>query len=110
MINALLWILGSVGLDIAANWAIKRSRGFSLKRWGMLSIFLVICAFLMLKPALAYFHLSVAYALWGVGGIAGSFIVDRVAFHVHLSPRIIPPILLMILGIVLINVSTPPVH
>ncbi|MEZ0576580.1 SMR family transporter [Halodesulfovibrio aestuarii] len=110
MTNALLWILSSIVLDIAANWAIKRSRGFSLKRWGILSIVLVICAFLMLKPALSYFHLSVAYALWGVGGIVGSFIVDRIFFHVHLSPRIIPPILLMVIGIILINVTTPPIR
>lgn len=110
MINALLWILGSVGLDIAANWAIKKSRGFKLKRWGFTSIILVIGAFLMLKPALAHLHLAVAYALWGVGGIAGSFIVDRVVFHVHLSPKIIPPILLMIAGIIIVNITTPAIH
>lgn len=109
MTSALLWLLSSISLDIAANWAIKKSRGFSVKKWGFLSIFLVICAFLALKPALSYFHLSVAYALWGVGGIIGSFIVDRVLFHVHLSPRIIPPITLMIIGIILINLTTPHV-
>ena len=110
MINAFLWILGSVGLDIAANWAIKKSQGFRLKHWGFTSILLVICAFLMLKPALSHFHLAVAYAIWGVGGIAGSFIVDRGVFHVHLSPKIIPPIILMVVGIVIINITTPAVH
>ena len=110
MISASLWILCSIGLDILANWAIKRSLGFTIKRWGFFSLLMVIGAFLSLKPALAYYHLSVAYALWGVGGILGTFIIDRIVFHVHLSSKIVPPILLMIIGIAIVNFTTPPAH
>ena len=110
MISASLWIICSIALDIIANWAIKRSRGFTVKRWGIFSLCMVAGAFLALKPALAYYHLSVAYALWGVGGILGTFIVDRIIFHVHLTPKIIPPIILMIIGIAIVNLTTPPAH
>lgn len=61
-------VLGAALIDIGANMAINRSKGFRYKGWGFLGIMLVLGAFTLLSEAVSggQIDLAVAYATWGL--------------------------------------------
>lgn len=67
-------------LDIGANLASTKSKGFSRPAWGVLSILLVLCAFGFLAEATKVIDLPVAYAVLGATGIFGTAICGRIFF------------------------------
>lgn len=73
-------------LDVGANLASTKSKGFSHRAWGLLSILLVLGAFGLLAQASRTIHLPVAYAILGATGIFGTAICGRFLFKQRLKP------------------------
>ncbi len=69
-------------LDVGANLASTKSKGFSKRGWGLLSILLVLAAFGCLTEAVKFIDLAVAYAILGATGIFGTAFCSR---HCHCS-------------------------
>lgn len=68
----ILCVIGAAILDIVANLVLDKSKGFTIKKWGFLALFLVWIAFYLLSLALKEMPLSIAYTLWGSIGILGT--------------------------------------
>lgn len=51
-------------VDIMANMALTRSKGFKYKGWGIAAIVLVLTAFTLLAQAVKEIDLAIAYASW----------------------------------------------
>lgn len=73
-------------IDILANMALTRANGFRHKRWGVLSLLLVMLAFTLLAQAVKEIDLAVAYASWGAIGILGTAIGGSLLFKQKLKP------------------------
>ncbi|PAF54160.1 QacE family quaternary ammonium compound efflux SMR transporter [Helicobacter sp. 13S00482-2] len=71
--------------DILANLILKKSDGFKYKILGIMSILLVLCAFVFLSFALKEIPLSIAYSIWGAIGIIGTVIGGYVCFGEKLN-------------------------
>ena len=86
--HPLIIVLGAALLDIGANMAINRSRGFRYKGWGVLGIMLVLGAFTLLSEAVSSgkIDLAVAYATWGAIGILGTALGGLLIFRERLKP------------------------
>lgn len=80
------FVLVAALLDVAANMALNKSRGFKRKRWGVLSLVLVMSAFTLLTEAVRGMDLAVAYASWGAIGILGTAIGSWLIFKEKLKP------------------------
>ncbi len=63
-------------VDIMANMALTRSKGFKYKGWGIAAIVLVLTAFTLLAQAVKEIDLAIAYASWGAIGILGTAVVE----------------------------------
>ncbi|HEH9417932.1 TPA: ligand-binding protein SH3 [Aeromonas sobria] len=86
--HPLIIVFGAALLDIGANMAINRSRGFRYKGWGVLGIVLVLGAFTLLSEVVSSgkIDLAVAYATWGAIGILGTALGGLLIFHERLKP------------------------
>ena len=84
--HPLIIVLGAALLDIGANMAINRSRGFRYKGWGVLGIMLVLGAFTLLSEAVSSGKIAVAYATWGAIGILGTALGGLLIFRERLKP------------------------
>lgn len=73
-------------LDVAANLASTKSKGFAHKGWGVFSIVLVLAAFACLVEAVKGMELAIAYAVLGATGIFGTAICGRLLFRQRLKP------------------------
>ncbi|WP_028115842.1 SMR family transporter [Ferrimonas senticii] len=73
-------------VDIVANMALTRSRGFAHKGWGITAIALVMLAFTLLAQAVKEIDLAIAYASWGAIGILGTAIGGALLFKQRLKP------------------------
>ncbi len=73
-------------LDVGANLASTKSKGFAKRGWGLLSILLVLAAFGCLSEAVKYIDLAVAYAILGATGIFGTAFCSRVLFGSRIKP------------------------
>lgn len=80
------FVLAAALLDVAANMALNKSKGFKRKRWGMFSILLVVSAFTLLTEAVRGMDLAVAYASWGAIGIVGTALGSWIIFKEKLKP------------------------
>lgn len=81
-------VLGAALIDIGANMAINRSKGFRYKGWGFLGIMLVLGAFTLLSEVVSggQIDLAVAYATWGAIGIVGTALGGLLFFGERLKP------------------------
>lgn len=102
---AWIWLIVSVIVDILANWALKRSEGFSNKLWGILSIVLVSAAFGCMGQVILVMPLALAYALWCVMGIFGTTALSIIVFKQYLSKQKYAAIGVLTLGVVLMNIA-----
>jgi len=86
--HPLIIVLGAALLDIGANMAINRSRGFHYKGWGVLGIVLVLGSFTLLSKVVSggQIDLAVAYATWGAIGILGTALGGLLLFGERLKP------------------------
>ena len=98
-----LWLLGAIGLEIAANILLKMSHGF--KRWhlGLAAIVCVIAAFTCLSFAVLGMELSVAYALWGSLGIIITMFAGTFLFQQRVNAKGWTGISILLIGMLLIK-------
>ncbi|WP_104025509.1 SMR family transporter [Vibrio hyugaensis] len=73
-------------VDIMANMALTRSKGFKHRGWGITAIVLVMAAFTLLAQAVKEIDLAIAYASWGAIGILGTAIGGTLLFKQKLKP------------------------
>lgn len=98
--NALLWLLLAVVLDVGANALLKQSDGFRRRLPGLAALALVIAAFACLGQAVRDVDLAVAYAVWGGFGIIATALIGRVVFRQRISGQGIAGIALILVSVV----------
>ena len=100
-------VLGAALIDIGANMAINRSKGFRYKGWGFLGIMLVLCAFTLLSEAVSggQIDLAVAYATWGAIGIVGTALGGLLFFGERLKPIGWAGMMVMALAVVMLTTA-----
>lgn len=100
-----LWMLGAIGLEVAANVFIKLSDGFQRLAVGLLGIGCILLSVTALSQAIRGIDLSVAYALWGGAGIALTALAAFVFFKQKLTTRGWTGIGLVVAGIALLRLA-----
>ncbi|WP_429187162.1 SMR family transporter [Aeromonas veronii] len=100
-------VLGAALIDIGANMAINRSKGFRYKGWGFLGIMLVLGAFILLSEAVSggQIDLAVAYATWGAIGIVGTALGGLLFFGERLKPIGWAGMMVMALAVVMLTTA-----
>ncbi|WP_421277915.1 SMR family transporter [Aeromonas veronii] len=100
-------VLGAALIDIGANMAINRSKGFRYKGWGFLGIMLVLGAFTLLSEAVSggQIDLVVAYATWGAIGIVGTALGGLLFFGERLKPIGWAGMMVMALAVVMLTTA-----
>ena len=63
----ILLLVGAVGLDLCANICLKKSNGFTQKRYGIAALSFVVLSFFCLAHLIRIMDLSIAYAMFGAG-------------------------------------------
>lgn len=100
MIFPVALLIGSVSLDLVANYCFKRSQGFQRRVWGITGVLLIILAFALLSIVVRYVPLSVAYSAWGSLGVLGTVALDRYLFNSRLGRQGIIGVACIVAGIV----------
>ena len=100
-------VLGAALIDIGANMAINRSKGFRYKGWGFLGIMLVLGAFTLLSEAVSggQIDLAVAYATWEAIGIVGTALGGLLFFGERLKPIGWAGMMVMALAVVMLTTA-----
>ncbi|MGH1409862.1 SMR family transporter [Aeromonas sp. 603607] len=100
-------VLGAALIDIGANMAINRSKGFRYKGWGVFGIMLVLGAFTLLSEAVSggKIDLAVAYATWGAIGIVGTALGGLLFFGERLKPIGWAGMMVMALAVVMLTTA-----
>lgn len=101
----ILWLVGAIVLEIAANILLKFSDGFRRVGYGVLSLLAVLAAFSALSQAVKGIDLSVAYALWGGFGVAATIAAGWVLFGQRLNRKGWIGMGLLLVGMVLIKLA-----
>lgn len=81
------WMVGAIGLEVAANVFIKLSDGFRKLVAGFAGIGCILLSVAALSQAIHGIDLSVAYALWGGAGIVLTALAGFVLFRQRLAGR-----------------------
>lgn len=102
---AIVAVLCSAALDIAANIMLAKSDGFRRKGMGALALLFVGLAFYALSFAVRSMDLAVAYAMWGGFGILGTSLGGWIIFGQKLKPTAWLGIALLICGISALHMS-----
>ena len=97
-------LLGSVSLDLLANYCLKRSSGFQRLSWGIGGLLLIILAFGLLSIVVRYMPLSIAYSAWGSLGVLGTVALDRYLFNSRLGRQGIAGVVCIVAGIVALQI------
>lgn len=105
LLAAFLWLLGAVGTDMVAIYALVRSNGFRKLWWAALSISAISLCFFCLRHSVLVIPLAVAYALWCVFGIFGTLLLGRIFFRQTLSRAQFQAVLLLTLGVIFISLA-----
>lgn len=103
-LTGILFIVSAVFCDLSANILLKKSKGFSHKKYGCGALLLVAVSFLLLANAIRIMDLSVAYALFGALGIVLTTVVDTCFFGLRISLLGIGGVIMMLAGVVLIKI------
>ncbi|MBA4502427.1 SMR family transporter [Marinobacterium marinum] len=103
MSSAMVYLLGSVVLDVIANLSLEHSDGFKRRRWGVLAVVAIMMAFALLALAVQTLDLFVAYAIWGVLSITGTALATWAIFGQRLNWISWLGISVLILAILLMN-------
>ncbi|GAA0679897.1 multidrug/spermidine efflux SMR transporter subunit MdtI [Marinobacterium maritimum] len=102
---ALVYLLGSVVLDVLANLALEHSDGFRRRVWGALAVVAIMVAFALLALAVQTMDLFIAYAIWGVLSITGTALATWMVFGQRLNWISWLGISLLILAILLMRLG-----
>lgn len=101
--NGMLLIIGAVVADVAANVFLKKSAGFTYKKYSITAILFIGVAFLCLANAIQVMELSIAYAMFGAFSLLLTTTIDRLFFGLRIKLLGMCGVMTMIMGIVLIK-------
>ena len=99
----ILLLISAVGLDLGANICLKKSNGFTQKRYGIAALSFVVLSFFCLAHLIRIMDLSIAYAMFGALGLILTTTVDARFFGLRIRPLGICGVATMIAGVVLIK-------
>lgn len=97
---ALAWLGLAVILEVTGTCLLKLSDGMKRRMSGGLGILLVCGAFAALAQAIRGMDLSVAYAVWGGGGLVITAIIGALVFGQRIRPSGWAGIALVLAGVV----------
>lgn len=97
---ALAWLGLAIGLELAGTCLLKISDGLKRRLPGLAGILLVCGAFAALAQAIRGMDLSVAYAVWGGGGLVLTAIIGALLFKQRIHPKGWAGIALVLVGVV----------
>lgn len=100
-----LWMLGAIGLEVAANVFIKLSDGFRRLTVGFAGIGCILLSATALSRAIGGIELSVAYVLWGGAGIVLTALAGFVLFKQRLTGAGWAGISVIVIGISLLRLA-----
>lgn len=103
MNEGILFLCGSVIMDVTSNILLKKSVGFRQKLWGFCALACVFAAFFFLSQAIKTMEVSTAYAMWGAAGMLTTGFIDIIFYQVRLKNSALFGMLLMIIGIIIIQ-------
>lgn len=98
-------LLGSVSLDLFANYCVKRSVGFKRLAWGFTGLAAIMLAFVLLSFVVRYMPLGIAYSAWGSLGVLGTVTLDRVFFNTRLGKQGFIGVACIISGIIALQLA-----
>jgi spermidine export protein MdtI len=97
---ALAWLGLAVALELGGTFLLKISDGLKRALPGIAGILLVCGAFAALAQAIRGMDLSVAYAVWGGGGLVFTAIMGALLFGQRIRPSGWAGIALVLAGVV----------
>ena len=101
----LFYLAIAIIFEVAANYLLKLSHGFSRKIPAVAAIVFVLAAFTALSIAIEGIQLSIAYSIWGGVGVIATAILGIARFGERLRPSGWMGIALIIVGIFLMKLS-----
>ena len=102
---ALESILLAAVSDLLCNICIKKSDGFTVKRWGILVAGWLIITNTAITFSYTAIDLSIAYALFGVLSLLCTTAIDKLLFGLKINGTGVLGLVLLISGIVLLRVA-----
>lgn len=105
MISWLLLLLGGV-CEVGFVAMMKKSHGFKILKYSLLTIFFMLLSFYSLSHALIDIPIGIGYAVWAGIGAVGSVLVGMIFFGESKDIKKILLITMIIIGIVGLKLST----
>jgi multidrug transporter EmrE-like cation transporter len=104
------WIYLSVGIisEVAANAALKASQGVTRLVPSVVMVISYLIALALFSLSLKSIPLSVAYPVWAGIGTAATVVVGVLLWKEAIDYRHILAIGLILAGVVILNIITPP--
>lgn len=91
--------------DIACNFCIKKSVGFSLWRWSIAALLFLIVTNTAITFSYTEIDLSIAYALFGAISLLFTTALDRIMFGLQINLLGVLGLASLISGIVLLKLA-----
>lgn len=82
----LLGVTMGIGIDVLANMTLKKSRGFTDKKYTLATIALIVCISACIAFAARGFTMALFYALWTALGVLGTALGGWLLFGQRLRP------------------------
>lgn len=98
-------IVISAFLDIGANLLLHKSRGFSVKSYGIFALCLICLAFTLLAEVAKSVNLAIAYTAWGAIAVIGTAILGRIFYGQKLNKKGFLGIILIIASLALLKIE-----
>lgn len=93
--------------EVVASTFLRLSRGFEEASYGAAALFLFACSLVLLAKAMKVVPLSVAYSLWAGLGILGTLIAGSWLFGEAIGKMQLLGAALIVVGAMLVRLSTP---
>lgn len=101
-----LYLSTSIIVEIIATASLKLSNGFTVLIPSIIVVLGYLLAFYCLSKSLVYFPLSIAYAIWSGVGTAITALLGVLLFSDPFNSSIVLGICCIIIGVILMNISS----
>lgn len=105
MISWLFLLIGGV-CEVGFVAMMKKSNGFKILKYSLLTILFMIVSFYSLSHALIEIPIGIGYAVWAGIGAVGSVLVGMIFFNESRDLKKVLLITMIIIGIVGLKLST----
>lgn len=76
----IVYLLLSGCAEVMMVFFLKKSQGFKVKLWGILTFLMAACSLLLLSKAMLTLEAGVAYSIWVAFGSVGSLLIGSLFF------------------------------